>query len=524
MLNKEPVHILLVEDEEGHAELISRAFESWSPVARLTMVSGLQEAWDRIEASKPDLIIADYRLPDGEGTDLILRENEDVLYPVVIMTSHGDEQLAVEAIKAGAIDYVVKSTVAFSEMPRIAERALREWGHIEKRRIAEAALRESENRLRTILDATQAGILVIETKTHKIIDVNPAALKMLDAPRNQIIGRVCYQFIRPSQEEAWLFTQRKNESEGMEKALLKPDGGEIPILKITSRVVLSGQDCLIVSFIDLTEKKALENQLMQFQKMEAIGTLAAGMAHEINNPLAGILQNAQVVAIRILGNLSGNRRVAEECGTTMEAIKTYMEKRDVLKMLNSITESGNRAAKIIDNMLSFSRRSESETAFYDLSNLIDKTVGLAQSEYDLKRKHDFRQIRIKREYDPNMPKVQCEGTKIQQVILNLLKNAAQAMSKCAQDTEPPTITLRTRKEEKMARIEIEDNGPGMEETTRQRIFEPFFTTKATQSGTGLGLSVSYFIVTENHGGTINVESVPGMGAKFIIRLPLEKKG
>ncbi len=118
-----------------------------------------------------------------------------------------------------------------------------------------------------------------------------------------------------------------------------------------------------------------------------------------------------------------------------------------------------------------------------------------------------------------MPPAPCEGAKIQQVLLNILRNGAQAMQEAG--TESPLFIVRTRleKSRKMVRLEIEDNGPGMDEATRKRVFEPFYTTKPTGEGTGLGLSVSYFIITENHHGEMNVESNPGSGAKFIIRLP-----
>ncbi len=144
-----------------------------------------------------------------------------------------------------------------------------------------------------------------------------------------------------------------------------------------------------------------------------------------------------------------------------------------------------------------------------------------------------------REYTPNLPDVACEKTKIQQVILNLLKNAGEAMAESAKrealgaEGEPENdmrhvpcanrgITLRILQDGDMARIELEDNGPGMNEEDRKQIFEPFFTTKDVGEGIGLGLSVSYFIITENHGGTISVESAEGRGTKFIIQLPLGK--
>jgi signal transduction histidine kinase len=196
-----------------------------------------------------------------------------------------------------------------------------------------------------------------------------------------------------------------------------------------------------------------------------------------------------------------------------------MEKRGILNMVDAIIESGRRASKIVENMLSFSRKSGEVFDHRDLDELLDSAIDLAEKDYDLERKYDFKKIKIIRDYDFNLPKVTCEGNKIQQVILNLLRNGAYAMSQLEGDREPRFI-IRLKKDEDMVRIEVDDNGTGMHEDVRKRVFEPFFTTKAEGIGTGLGLSVSYFIVTENHGGTLEVASRIGRGTTFIIRLPL----
>ncbi len=206
----------------------------------------------------------------------------------------------------------------------------------------------------------------------------------------------------------------------------------------------------------------------------------------------------------------------------MEALACYMNNRGILKMIDSVMNSGKRAAKVVDNMLSFSRKSESQFSPCDLGKMLDKTIELARNDYDLKKNFDFRKIEIVREYAPGMPSAPCEHTKIQQVILNLLKNASQAMAAEIDPIAPPRIILRVNADDAMARIEVEDNGPGMEENVRKRIFEPFFTTKEVGIGTGLGLSVSYFIITENHDGAMTVESTLGKGSNFIIHLPFQR--
>lgn len=272
---------------------------------------------------------------------------------------------------------------------------------------------------------------------------------------------------------------------------------------------------------DITERKRAEEIMIQSEKMMSVGGLAAGMAHEINNPLAGILQNAQNALRRLTEDSLINERAAADHGMSMSAVKGFMETREIIRMLEAIRESGQRAAAIVENMLGFSRKSVSSFSFYDVHELLDKTVDLASTDYDLKKKYDFRQIDISREYDSTIPQVYCEGPKIQQVILNLLRNAAQSFSSQSDRTVPPKICLRSKKEGQMVRIEVEDNGAGMTDEIRKRAFEPFFTTKEVGVGTGLGLSVSYFIITENHKGSMTVDSVPGKGTKFIILLPIK---
>jgi signal transduction histidine kinase len=153
--------------------------------------------------------------------------------------------------------------------------------------------------------------------------------------------------------------------------------------------------------------------------------------------------------------------------------------------------------------------------------VVETVLRLASHDYDVKKSYDFRRIAIRRDFDAPSDLVFCEPTAIEQVLLNLLKNAAQAMSANPRQAAPQ-ITLRLRDEGDWVRLEVEDNGPGMSEEVSRRLFEPFFTTKPVGVGTGLGLAVAYFIVTEQHHGSLRVESPPGGGARFILRLPRQE--
>ncbi|MCK5542331.1 MAG: PAS domain-containing protein [Desulfobacterales bacterium] len=288
--------------------------------------------------------------------------------------------------------------------------------------------------------------------------------------------------------------------------------------------VTNGVEGVVVHIDDVSNQVRLEKMMIQSEKMLSVGGLAAGMAHEINNPLAGMIQNAQVIQSRLTKNIPANDKAALEAGTTMESIKKYMDKRGILDQLEIIRETGYRAAIIIQNMLAFVRQSDTDSnkSVQNIDCVLDKTIELAQSDYDLKNKFDFKEIKIVKEYDSKLPGVICEQSKIQQVFLNILKNGAEAMHDGKERPEIPQFTLRILKDKDMVKIEVEDNGPGIDPIICKRIFEPFFTTKSVGKGTGLGLSVSYLIIVEDHGGSMEVESTIGKGTKFIIKLPSEK--
>ncbi len=287
-------------------------------------------------------------------------------------------------------------------------------------------------------------------------------------------------------------------------------------------ITADGDEGAVIRLDDVTERVRIEEMMVQSEKMMSVGGLAAGMAHEINNPLAGILQNMQVIRNRVMHNTKKNLEAADAAGTTLAAVQTYMQSRGLIKMLDSTAEAGHRAAKIVDNMLSFSRKDESHFAAHNLEEIVERSIELASNDYNLKKRFDFRHIRIIRDFDELAP-LPCEASQIQQVLLNLLSNSAQAMVDMGSMETEPRIIIRLKRESDAALIEVEDNGPGMDAETRKRAFEPFFTTKEVGHGTGLGLSVSFFIVTENHGGSMHLDSAPGRGARFSIRLPYEHR-
>ena len=211
--------------------------------------------------------------------------------------------------------------------------------------------------------------------------------------------------------------------------------------------------------------------------------------------------------------------VAQETDISLESLNHYLEKQRIIEFLDGIMISGERAARIVGDMLSFARPANQESAEVSLQDALDAAVRLSAKDYNQRKKFDFRQIEIRKTYSPQDVFVMAQKNQLEQVFLNLLINAAQALAQNS-GGQTPLIELIIRREGNHACVEIIDNGPGMDEVTRKRVFEPFFTTKDENVGTGLGLSVSYFIVAEQLGGSLSVESRTGKGCRFTMLLPL----
>lgn len=273
----------------------------------------------------------------------------------------------------------------------------------------------------------------------------------------------------------------------------------------------------IASMVDITEHKKMQEMMVQTEKMISVGGISAGIAHEINNPLGIILQAVQTLAQRMRPDFSKNRDVAMSMGLDLELLEKYSQARKLNMFIADIESAALRAASIIRHMLDFSRLSQSHRLSCSLPVIIDKALALASNDFDLKKSFDFKKISIIKNYFDPLPDIECTETDIEQVVLNLLRNSAQAMGV---DCEAPRIEIRLSCQGDWLRLEIGDNGPGIPADIQRRIFEPFFTTKAPGVGTGLGLSVSYFIITNGHGGKMSVQSTPGNGTVFVVELPV----
>lgn len=406
---------------------------------------------------------------------------------------------------------------------------------------AERELEKTKAFLSAAIEHSPAGIMVAEIPDLVLTLANPAAQRILAVPisavnklsflRDEDITWTCLKpdgTPYPAREQPLPQAALQGIStDNVEMHIRRADGQESWLLVSSSPIRASSGRILagITVFADITERKRMEDLVVQSEKMMSLGGLAAGMAHEINNPLGIIVHAAQNAQRRLSNGLAANEQAARNAGITLEGLNRYIRDRSIDVYIKDIMEAGHRAARIVRSMLNFSRPRQAKRSLVSLASILDKAVELVQGDFDLKMEYDLRKIAIERRYDPADPGGYFDESEIVQVFLNIIKNAAQAMgSKSYDKGEAPRIRLTLGVEDNMIRVDIEDNGPGMDEQTCKRIMEPFFTTKQVGQGTGLGLSVTYFIVTNSYGGSLQVDSEPGHGTCFTVRLPRGRAG
>jgi PAS domain S-box-containing protein len=389
-----------------------------------------------------------------------------------------------------------------------------------KRAVSE--MQRMRSYLKNIIDS-MPSILVGVDPEGRITEWNQRAEQFTGVSATDALGRAFDQLLPhlSSQLQCVREAIRQRQPVRTERLATEADGEVRYSDIVVYPLIANGAAGAVIRVDDITNRVRIEQMMVQTEKMMSVGGLAAGMAHEINNPLSAVMQGCQNIIRRLAPELPGNRNAAQALGISLDKVRAYLESRGILQFVEGIREAATRATHIVADMLAFSRRSDAQFMPASVEAMLETVVRLVASDYDLKKRYDFRQIEIVRDYDPGVGQVYCDRTEIEQVFLNVIKNAAQAM---VEGGKPPhRIILRTRHEQEFLRVEVEDNGPGMDESTSQRVFEPFFTTKPVGVGTGLGLSVSYFIITEHHGGSIAVSSTPGQGACFVIRLPIRRR-
>lgn len=431
-----------------------------------------------------------------------------------------DLRVSPKELKAKMDYYIAREELLQQHASELQQKIAELERQIQLRKTLEEQVQRMRCYLQNIIDS-MPSMLVAVNPEGIISEWNFEAEKVTGVPANNAIGKSIANIYPLCASQLPQIKQAIQQCRPQKTERLVQHTQERTFYKdvVVYPLITDGVEGAVIRIDDVTTRVQIEDMIVQTEKMMSVGGLAAGMAHEINNPLGSILLGAENIRRRLSLKLKKNCDIARQCQLDLAAMQMYMQKRNIPSFLEGIQEAGERAAAIVADMLQFCRSGSKNMANVDLVALINKTLELAATDYDLKKTYDFRHIKIIRDFDTSISTVVCIRQQIEQVLLNLLKNAAQVMYEDV-DIKQPQIILRTRRKQDKIIIEVEDNGPGMPESIRRRIFEPFFTTKDVGKGTGLGLSVTYFIITNNHNGNIMVESTLGKGTKFTVILPI----
>ena len=499
-MKKERIHVLVVEDEAAHAELIRRAFEPQSDVVRISVAKNLDEARASLTESLPDLAIVDLFLPDGRGLELLEEQSGTPDYPVVIVTSHGDEKVAVEAMKAGALQYVVKSEVALAELPHKVETALRQWGHIVERKQAESALQASEEHFRCLIENTLDVITVLDER-RGVSYTSPSFTSLFGFAAQEWHGRDYFELIHEEDQEAvaGMIEQARNHPPTGELVFrhLHSDGSWRFLEAVGSSYEHSADGRLtVVNARDVTdrkrteaEKQALANRLRHMARWETAANLSGDIAREFNEMLNPILDYATLTLQQ-----------------TPEGSKARAG-------LERVLTAASRARAMAEQIFIFSRRTAPRAQPLQLCEIVE-------SELDSLRSTLPDGVELKRHLDAGCRPVMADPEQMREILHNIFSNAVYAMREGGGLLEVRLESRTGGDDAARVRLTVRDTGHGMDAETRKRALEAFFTTKTVDGAVGLGLSVAHAIVA-SHGGDLDVISLPGEGTTIRIDLPCE---
>jgi len=522
----EPIRILCMEDDPGLARLVQKKLGRAGYIVDLAYDG--EEGLDKHATGTYDALIVDQAMPGCDGLEVIrILASQGRLRPTVMVTGAGDERIAVQAMKLGAHDYIVKDADGryLQLLPTVVGRAIEQQRLVDQRQRAEDGLRESEARYRGLFEGVPVGLY--RTTSHgQILDANPALVQMLGYPDREALMALDANALYVSAEDRqrWqTLMDREGVLRGFEMQLRRRDGTLIWV-RDTARVIPGGDAQTHYyegSLEDITERKRLEERVRQKDRMAALGRLAGGIAHDFNNILTGITLSAQM--------LLAERRLP----------------RDLVPDLESIVEDARRAARLVAQILDFARGSYFETHPVEMRTFIHGTA-------DVLRRTLPENIQILMELGPGEYVVDANPDRLEQVLVILAANARDAMTSSSSDfgelsrtdvgeigraVEMPEggelriglsrIDLRPAEEPPVAGmgigewvcLSVSDTGVGISPDAMPHLFEPFFTTKDLGQGTGMGLAQMHGIVTQ-HGGHIGVTTDVGRGTTFYIYLPV----
>jgi two-component system NtrC family sensor kinase len=517
------IRLLLVEDNPADARVVERHLKD----AGLTNVMSdwvqtAADAAERLQRVEYDLVLLDLGLPDAQGLQALraLRSVAD-LTPIIVLTGSDDYKQGLIAVREGAQDYLEKRRVNAGMLSRIVSYSVERNNF--HRDLVRATRRYQDlfnNVPVALFTAGPDGVL----KT-----ANAACVKLLSCAGIPLEQVNFLDLLAETGKRAHFLDlmTRQRMVEGWETVLQDCKGEKLNVLIHTAPLYGSSQafagfeGCIAdISMLKQTleERDRLEDNLRQAQKLEAIGQLAAGIAHEINTPTQYVGDNLRFLK-ESFGELDSLlTKLVEVGGAPASALLAEADfdylKEEIPRALNQSLEGVDRVAKIVRAMKEFSHPAREKTAT-DLNRAIQSTITVASNEWKYVAE-------VEMDLDSELPTVHCSPAEFNQVVLNMVVNAAHAIADVVGDggNGKGKIRVKTRPDGEWAVVEISDTGAGMPAHIQQRIFEPFFTTKEVGKGTGQGLAIAHNVIVDKHNGTIKVVSAPGKGTTFIIRLPI----
>jgi two-component system cell cycle sensor histidine kinase/response regulator CckA len=492
---EDALDILLVEDDPMTRRAVGRALHTSAAKVRIHEEEDGNSAITLLSSMQFDCVFLDYKLPGIDGLAVLRAVREKGFKtPVIILTGQGDEELAVEMMKAGATDYVPKSHMT----PERLSHSLRQAVRISQ---AEKRAAEAAQRYRLLFEDAPYGVLIVDPRNQSIVESNSAIQQQLGYSREELARkRICELEVGVTEEQIQAHMERNVGRDREEfETRFRTKSGEVRDVLISVRPLrLTGKTYLHGILQDITERNRLKEQLLQSQKMEAIGRLAGGVAHDFNNLLAIISGYAE----------SLTRRLADD---------------NLRSHASEIQNAAERGSALTRQLLALGRRQVVKPQVINLNESISRLT-------EMLRRVLSRNTEVVISAAPDLPDVEADVGQMEQVILNLALNARDAMS----DGGKLTISTLSRQfdadiasmyglhEGEYVLLSVADTGRGIDPEARPHIFEPFFTTKEGK-GTGLGLSIVYGVV-QQAGGNVLVESTVGRGARFDVYLPAYRQG
>jgi two-component system cell cycle sensor histidine kinase/response regulator CckA len=479
-MKSDQISILLLEDNSNDAELLRLALQSGGIDAVTRQVSSESKFQEALRNGTPDLIICDYSLPGYSGkAALTAAQTLRPEVPFIFFSGTIGEEAAIEALKSGATDYVLKD-----KPKRLVSAIHRALAQAEQRR----DYIESEKRIRD-----QAQLLDLATDAIIVRDLedciqfwNQGAERLYGFNRDEVVGKKSTDFIPPSAQEVFAKAERITLESGHWEGEMDHLSKVGQSIIVNSRWTLvrnqRGEPNRILAInSDITDKKRLEQQFLRAQRLESIGTLASGIAHDLNNILSPILM-------------------------ACEFLKDEQKSDEATHMIDVAVKSARRGASLVSQLLAFVKGTEGKRTLLQTNDVLDEICAILEKTLP-------KNITIKRAIQAGLLPIEADATQLHQVLMNLCVNARDAMPKGGSLT-----IMATNTPDSFILIRVQDSGTGIPPAIVEKIFDPFFTTKDIGKGTGLGLSTVATIIKAN-GGTLKVETEVGSGTIFEISLP-----